>query len=356
MADSVKETLLRQHVAPPRPVMATGAGAIENLLAVALPRSADRLLDMQVDIQSVSFGMLDQTGVVASLTENDLICRISGVGLGFGLIVADTRFLSALIEVQTLGKVTSALPSERLPTNTDVTFVSDILDQWLKDIAHPATEQGLAEDLLPTGYARDAGRLDLRAVELALDPCQYRSLTIAVEFGEEAKLGKLSIYTPIVAACEDEELHATLGRQLRPYLLDAPVEMTAVLARESLSLEKIAELSEGDVFPLPEAQLQSVRLEVEDRKLIATARLGQAGGKRAVRPWGEERQQPAVPHSASRVNKNAPDCKADAGTAAKSKVEASLADRGAPKLQPEPDEKPPSVESLELPDPQPADT
>ncbi|MGI9393860.1 MAG: FliM/FliN family flagellar motor switch protein [Boseongicola sp.] len=354
MVGTIKESLLRQHVAPPRPVMAAGAGAVEKLLAVALPRTADELLDLQVEIQSVSFGLLDQSGVVATLNESDLICRMSGVGLGAGLIIVDNQFLAALIEFQTLGKVSGSPPAERSPTNTDVTFVSDILDQWLSDMARLGSDQGPAEVLLPTGYARDAGRLDLRAVELALDPGQYRSLTITVDFGEKAKLGKISIYTPKVAASGAKTLDATLGCQLKTHLLDAPVEMTAVLAREPLSLEEITNLRAGDVFPLPEAQLQSVRLEVEGGELIAMARLGQAGGKRAVRAWEKESPPEVLPEAVSTANVSALDHSNSTSAAPFLQVEASLAESAMPEPGAEKEENLSSVESLEMSDQQTA--
>ena len=295
MADAAKESLLKKHVAPPRPIVAAGAGAIEKLLAVEFPRTADQLLELQLEIQLVSFDMLDKAGVVAALGENDLICPMSRAGSHGGLIVVDPPFLSALIEVQTLGKVTSAPANERPPTHTDVTVASEILDRWLADIARAASEQGIAEEMLTNGYARDPGRLDLRAVALKLDPGQYRSLAVTMALGAEAKTGRLSFFAPRSAASDASEINGTLGSQLRAHLLDAPVEMTAVLSRVERSLDEIMSLSAGDIFPVLAEQLQSVRLEADDGALITMARLGQAGGKRAVRPALQDFPESAVP-------------------------------------------------------------
>ena len=142
MAGTAKESLLKKHIAPSRPVKAAGAGAVEKILAVVLPRSADQLLGLQVEIQSVSFGSLDQPGVVAALGECDLICRMSGASSDPGLIVVDLSLLSGLIEVQTLGKVTESPPKERSPTSTDATIVSEIVDRWMTDAASAVSEQG----------------------------------------------------------------------------------------------------------------------------------------------------------------------------------------------------------------------
>lgn len=354
MSDTVRDSLLKRRVTPPRPVMATGATAIKNMLVVALPRTADQLMGLQVSIQSVIFGILDQSAVIANLTENDLICRMSRAGSSSGLIVVDPPFLAALIEFQTLGKVTSVPPTERPPTNTDVTVLSDILDHWLTDLARAASEHGLAEDLLPTGYTRDAGHLDLRAAELALDPGQFRLLDISIDFGGETKFGKLSIYTPIVAASKGENLDATFGHQLRTHLLDAPVEMTAVLARESRSLDEITSLNEGDMFLLRTAQLQSVRLEAEDGNLISMARLGQTGGKRAVRPSVNEKPNQSLlgiaAHDSEITAQHKPD---DSGSAAP-QIKASLADSGDSLPSAETEDKSASDELHELSDPESA--
>ncbi len=284
MADVAKESLLKKHIAPPRPIKAAGAGAVEKILAVVLPRSADQLLGLQVGIQSVSFGILDQPGVVAALGDCDLICSMSRANSDPGLIVVDPSLLSGLIEAQTLGKVTGSPPKKRSPTRTDATVVSDVLDRWMTDASAAVSEQGLAHELLTDGYIRSDGLLDLRAVDLILDPGQYRSLVVKMALGGEGKVGTLSFFAPKSAVSGGDEPSGTLGRQLWAHLLDAPVELMAVLTRASRGLDEIMALKSGDVFPVPTEQLQSVELTTNDGSLIATGRLGQVGGKRAVRP------------------------------------------------------------------------
>ncbi len=277
------------------------------MLGVELPRSADQLLDLEVGVRSASFGTLDQAALVAALDENDLICRMTRAGSDTGLIIVDPPLLTALIEVQTLGKVTSSPANERPPTKTDATVVSDILDRWLSDAASAASAQGLASELLTNGYARVDGMLDLRAVELTLDRGQYRSLSVTMALGGDAKVGTLSFYAPASAASRDDEPGGTLGQQLRPHLLDAPVEMTAILARASRSLDEVMSLAVGDVFQVSAEQLQSVRLETCDGTLVTTARLGQLGGYRAVRPAGADRPLQALPGPTPRAVVPAPE-------------------------------------------------
>ncbi len=351
MADAAKEPLLKRRMAPPRPIKAAGAGAIEKLLGVVFPRSADQLLELQVDIRSVGFGQLDQAAVVTALKENDLICRMTRAGSNTGLVVVDPPLLSALIEIQTLGKVTDAPPNERSATRTDATVVGDILDRWLSDAASAAKEQGLTPELLTNGYARVDGLLDLRAIDLTLDPGQYGSMSVTMALGGDIKAGTLTFYAPVSTASQDDTFGSTLGHQLRPHLLDAPVEMTAVLARTSRSLDEVMSLNAGDVFPVLSEQLQSVRLETGNGTLVTTARLGQIGGNRAVRPAGTENPQQALPGPNTGAFQTGPGTLAHGGAAVVPQMGAGLdadaATSGDDSL------KPPAPLS-ELPDPEPA--
>lgn len=352
MAGAVKESLLKKHIAPPRPVKAAGAGAVEKILAVALPRSADQLLGLQVEIQSVSFGTLNQPGVVAALGECDLICRMSHTSSDPGLIVVDISLLSGLIEVQTLGKVTESPPKERSPTSTDATIVSEIVDRWMTDAADAVSEQGLADELLTDGYLRSDGLLDMRAVDLTLDPGQYRSLVVKMALGGKGKTGTLSFFAPKSATSSGDESRGTLGRQLWAHLLDAPVEMTAVLTRTSRTLDEIMSLKAGDVFPVSSELLQSVMLATSDGSLIATARLGQVGGKRAVRPSvkGNSPQMPGGP-DARTIGKALEDL-AIGGMATPPQTEAGLSGPEALEPTSAADDLAPAEGIPELPDPE----
>ena len=173
MAEVVRASPLKRRLAPPRPVRGVGDGAVEALLRVEVPRAADQLLAMQADVQAVTMSTLDQSGVVAALAEQDLICLMTRSASDAGLVVVDIGLLTALIEIQTLGQVTSVPPNLRTPTRTDAVVASDMLDKWMTDVCRAAEDAGLSGDVPFFGYAREHGVLGLRAVALTLDPGAY---------------------------------------------------------------------------------------------------------------------------------------------------------------------------------------
>ena len=68
---------LRQRLRPSRPVLAAGDGAVEKLLRVEFPRSADQLLALQADVQAVGVNTVDQSQIVGGLSDNHLIMLIN---------------------------------------------------------------------------------------------------------------------------------------------------------------------------------------------------------------------------------------------------------------------------------------
>ncbi len=283
MADAARVSPLKRRLAPPRPVRGVGDGAVEKLLRVEVPRAADQLLAVQADVQAVTVSKLDHAGVVAALGPHDLICLMTRDAVDVGLLVVDLGLLTALIEVQTLGKVTSAPLTERTPTRTDAVVVSDILDKWMTDVSRAADEAGLSADVPFHGYAREHGILGLRAVELTLDPGQYKSMRITISLGGDAKTGALTFFAPASRGGGPTAGEASLGIRLRPALMNAPAEMQAILARVQQPLSKVLGFKLGDVVPVDAKALTRIQLEVSQDVPVVLARLGQVNGFRAVR-------------------------------------------------------------------------
>ena len=287
MAKLARASPLKRRLAPPRPVRGAGDSAVEALLRVEIPRAADQLLAMQADVQAVTLSTMGHSGVVAALGRHDLICLISRESRDVGLLVVDLGLLAALVEIQTLGQITSAPPKERVPTRTDAVVVSDMVDKWMSDVGRVAAETGLSGDVPFTDFVREHGVLDLRAVELTLDPGQYRSMRITMALGDDAKIGVMTFFVPAHEAGGDVE-HGSLAARLRPHLMEAEASMDAVLTRIEQPLQKVLTLKVGDVLTLDPNCLRRLQLEVKEDVPLAQGRLGQVNGFRAVRLTGSE--------------------------------------------------------------------
>ena len=73
------------------------------------------------------------------------------------------------------------------------------------------------------------------------------------------------------------------SKALEKSVLAASVQINAVLHRQSLTLAQLASLKPGDLLALPNAQLDRIRLEGANQKLIGHGRLGQSKHQKAVR-------------------------------------------------------------------------
>ncbi len=167
------------------PASAGGLGGVEKALSVELSRSGDELLGLSVELQAFGLSEGDERWVVESLTEEDLVYLASfDDGTSAELVVADQGLLSALIEVQTLGRVTPGQPPARPPTRTDGVVAADMIDRWLVDLGVLPADVSVAQ-----GIVRQNRVLDRRSVAITLDPRAYRAARLSLSFSGGPKPG-----------------------------------------------------------------------------------------------------------------------------------------------------------------------
>lgn len=283
MSEEKGQSPLRRRVLPARPVRAPGFSAVEELLQVELPRGADRLLSLPVDVRSVSVAGADHGQVVAGLEEADLICPMSR-GSELGLMVIDSELLAALTEIQMLGKVRTAEAKRRVPTNADLVLVSDLLDRWLHELTSAAEAGGLGDRWPVRGFTRAPGKMDGRAAELSLNPGSYRVLRVTMDLGDGARTGMLTWIVPRAGRRRPgPAAGANLGAQLRPHLLGTTVEIGVVLDRLRRPLEQVLAMRAGDLLEIAPEWLNDARLVTARGEVLARGRLGRMNGRRAVR-------------------------------------------------------------------------
>jgi len=229
-----------------------------------VPRAADQSLALQADVRVGTLSTMEQVSVVAALGRHDLICMMTRDTRDVGLLVVDIGLLTALVELQILGRVTSVPAKERVPTRTDAIVVSDMQDKWMADVARVEGEAGLAQKVPFAGFVCEHGSLGLRAVELTLDPGQYRSIRITMALSEEAKVGVLTFFLPAAAETVTLAGDGTLGARLRAHLTEAPAGMQAILTRFNHPLQRVLALCVGDVLAINPNCLTQMLLEVSE--------------------------------------------------------------------------------------------
>ena len=279
-------SLLRRKLAPTRPATAPGGSSLAALLGKTMPRDADELLGLDLSVGAVVVGEAMKPSLLDGMSTHDLVYRMEDEGGARGLCRLTPGLVAGLIEIQMSGRISLSEPAARAATRTDGLLCGDIVDQWFATAARLAVEVDLTSLLPSVGFKRKIGILDRRNADLWLEPIGFRTLSVELALGE-AKNGTLFVATPLPV--QSELKGGKYAQLMRRHLPDLPTEMRVVLTRMPLALTRARKLAVGDVIDVPPDTLLNVRLEGAHGHLIAEGRLGQLGGRKAVRltPLGE---------------------------------------------------------------------
>jgi flagellar motor switch protein FliM len=200
--------------------------------------------------------------------------------------------MAAVIEQMTTGRVVPSKAEPRVATRTDAVIVATIFDRILE-----VFDEGLAQmpEAPPvSGYRQSVALDDGRAVAMALEDMPYRQYRLSLDFGRGAKSGELRLIFPYDSTGQDGAV-ALMDAQWRKgwhaAVMQTQALVEAVLHRFTIPLDEIGSLDVGSIIPIPLAAVAQVSLEGGDGQCVATGKLGQCNGHRAVRvaagPVGE---------------------------------------------------------------------
>lgn len=268
--------------------------------AQALERVAQDLLGLALTVSALREDRMTLAEMPELLEDRSLLAVLEGPGDALGLFALAPGAVCALIEVQTMGRLSAAAPVLRRPTRTDAAMSAGFIGGVLG-----ALEAALAgqEALGWAGGYRYASFLDdPRPLGLLLEDVPYRVFRAELSLGEgvarPASLiwavpaaGRRSVTVPpgaapdASAASDPAQIAAqTLwNRQLEQSVMGAHVTLEAVLGRVTLPLSVIIDLQVGMEISLPMAAIEMLNLEGADRHVVCKGRLGQARGQRALR-------------------------------------------------------------------------
>lgn len=282
MSDTDAPPVLRRKLAPPRPSKAPGQGALRSMLAKTMPRDADKLLGLQIAVTEVTPGEARKPDVIKGLKPTDLIYLMKADKAAPGLCTLSPGLLSALIEMQMSGRVSTGEAAERTPTRTDGVVASDIVDRWIAAAKAEAAAQDILDRLPFAEHYRAATVPDARNADLALDPGMFRTLSVSLELASGAKSGVLFFAIPVRQE-RGRTLASGTADEFRDVVREARTALKVVLTRLPRTLAEARRLSVGDTLEVPIDALRAVTLESADGHAVATGRLGQSGGLKAVR-------------------------------------------------------------------------
>ena len=269
------------QTAPPTPARAA---------ATALGRAADRLYKMQVQPDEVTAGAATLAEMPELIPEDALLAVLQGPGDAVAMVALCPEAVTALIEMQTLGRITRRPVERRKITRADAMLCADFITACLTE---------LAVDLAPlqgfgcvAGFRYATHLSDLRPLMLMLDDKAYRSLSFQLRLGgpdpRQARIfmafpQRDMAERPVPVAAPKAAQPARARPSLSAFVQDAPVELVGVLCRRRISLGELRGLIAGKMLALPRVNLANVRLETPDGQLLSTGKFGESEGCHAIR-------------------------------------------------------------------------
>ncbi|WP_083445108.1 FliM/FliN family flagellar motor switch protein [Pseudorhodobacter aquimaris] len=279
-----KIDLSRKSAAPPE---VKGAGRSWKL---ALARAARDAVDLDLVVSDLRQNRRSLTELLELLPERALIIMLEGPKDGLGLLVLSPEVLSGILEMQMVGKVSTAPPLTRRPTRTDAAMVAEMIDRALDGLEAELLQS--ADLIWASGFRYASFLEDARPLGLLLEDVSYRLLHADVSLSDGAKTGEVLLALPADGKGRQPKLLETtpnraaamvFGAALGQQVQEANVELIAVLARVKVPLDLTMHLKPGDQLPIGAAALDHIDIEGLDGVRLAGGKLGQNRGMRAVR-------------------------------------------------------------------------
>ncbi|MGC8204018.1 FliM/FliN family flagellar motor switch protein [Aliiroseovarius sp. PTFE2010] len=267
-----------------RPQPDIQAMSAAKALRLALSRTAEVEMGLAATIIDFSELRLPLGGIAGELPKCALIAMITAEDGARGLFVLDHVLMAALIEQMTTGAVRNTAAEERVPTSTDAALASALIDKMLARFETLVSTAANPPDV--GGYRYATPLRDPRAIGLTLDDQRYRYYRLTVDLAQGAKTGDMLMFLPLerpVPGIEGVEPPGSWQEKMEQTVSTAEVTMDAALYRLRLSLSDVMGFEVGQQIPVPRKAVAQVQVEGIDGRVIATARLGQANGLRALR-------------------------------------------------------------------------
>lgn len=275
--------------APPTPAKAA---------ATALGRAADRLYQLPVEPDEVQVGAATLAELPELVPEGALLAVLQGPGDAVAMAALCPEAVTALIEIQTLGRVTGRPVERRKLTRADAMLCADFINATLTELA---SELGPMKGFsCLTGFRYATHLTDLRPLLLMLDDKPHRSLLFQLRLGgaqtRQARIFMAFPQREAAIAPPPRPAPASEGPAPAPdparvpslaaAVREAPVEVVGVLCRRRITLGELRALAPGQMLPLPRVSLSEARLETTDGQLLSVGKFGKSDGCHAIRLYG----------------------------------------------------------------------
>ncbi|MEP2716968.1 FliM/FliN family flagellar motor C-terminal domain-containing protein [Pseudophaeobacter sp.] len=260
----------------------------------SLARAASEQCDLPLAVLAARQSNRTPEDLPDQLSDKDLLVVLDGPNGRMGAASLDAALVTALIQKQTIGQIMGKAPSERNYTPTDAAMMAEFLEKSFSKIYDLL--EGQPDQLIFSGYRYGAQVEDVRSLVLGLEGENYRMITLNVDLAIGAMQGVLKLILPEPTPEELGLSGGAVGPSLASGMGAMRAELSAILCKVRVPLNEFSALKVGEVLPLDQAFLYETDLIGIEGKSIATGRLGQLNGARAVRlNIGQKDQPPALP-------------------------------------------------------------
>jgi flagellar motor switch protein FliM len=252
---------------------------------LALTKAANDTVGLVLTVGGVADQIVPLDEMLAGLDDGLLLIGLTRDSQLVGLAAIDMELRAAIVEMQTMGRLSAQKPEHRAATGTDKIMCDPMLAALLA-----ALPQALAGTSFG-GWVDDI-RLDdqidsKRWAGLNLRDCPYRVVRMTTDFGIADREADIVIALPVITVAQEPELTPPAcinwSSAFQASITASPACLDAHLHRFKMPIGAAQSLSVGQVVPLPGCTVNSVRLIAPDGKTVAQAKLGQIGGMRALR-------------------------------------------------------------------------
>ena len=283
MTDVIRRKIDRARLPP-----ADGAPGADRAWRLALARSARDCVGLDLEVRSLSLRRMALAELPEIAPDLALVALLDGPEAGLGVVLVDPSLTSALIEVQTVGRLSPQPPAPRKPTRIDAAMTAGVIDRALTGL-----EEALADEedgIWASGFRYASFLEDVRPLALLLEEEEYRILDAEVGLAGLRK-GRMVLILPalgrsprpLALAAPEAPPQPPFAQALAAQVMQADSRLEAVIDRLRLPLHQVMGLQEGQVLPLPRAALDRISVEALDGRRLAGGRLGQHRGMRAVK-------------------------------------------------------------------------
>jgi flagellar motor switch protein FliM len=282
--------VLRRKLAAARPVE-TGTETGGRAWRVAFARAARDCIGLDLAVPILRDDRRSLGELLDLVPDRGLLAVLEGPEQGLGLLVMSPELLAAVIEMQTIGRVAATAPLPRRPTRTDAAMSARLIDAALATLE---TALATSPDLVWTAGFRYASFLDEpRPLGLLLDDVPYRLITCDLDIAAGVRQGSILLALPAegrgpkpapAPAPNETPLTARAWTSaMETAVLGSDVVLDAVIGRLRVPLSQAMALAPGMILPLNEARIDHVSVVIPGQAAIATAKLGQNKGMRALK-------------------------------------------------------------------------